>query len=354
MSLSEIQAVFYRFLAGALKKYSQSAIHEKKLFSLLKSHPFIQNPFFAALDRRFAARQSKNIGETISPFIFKKLFISGLIEKIHAADIVFCNVGGLISDHLEFYLPCYLFECFLAKELGKPVVSMNQTIAVNKALNRKMVAWVYSLLDYHVTREPLSADALIGMGIDKHRVMTSCDSAFAADYTIDESAAAYSTPSPALNHGGIGFAIRGDRGIDHVRTSELLKAVGQRFNAPVFFFTTCKAHDEHVYKKLSKTTELSYLDFNNDYRLLTHFLKNLDMVITDRYHAEFLRCLQPPLSFRSNRRQLSWRGFSDSSNTPLALNPSSICLWGSLLTALNLYIKKNRRFRSFWLPPRAA
>lgn len=284
-SSSEIENEFERLLKSLLAKSKKRLGYEQKIFNFVEHGALFNNPFINSINSKFSEKYSKNVTETISPFLFKRSFFENQVKKIQSADIVLCNAGGFLSDHLEFYVPSYLFECYLAKKLGKTVISMNQSISIKKSLNRKMVSVIYKMLDFNMTREPVSADELIEMGVDKNRVVASCDAAFGSDYNTDKNAIDSMVKKNNLGKGGIGLAIRGDRKIDYQKIIHLMKFIKNKFKKKVYFIATCKAHDMPVFKKLSKDCELFYIEDLNDYRLLTQLLKHLDFIITDRYHA---------------------------------------------------------------------
>ena len=281
----ELENIFNGLILKLIKKNKKGIVLEQKLFNSIYNNPAFNNSIFQELNRRFSEKYSKNISETITPFIFRNLSFAKQMEKIQQSDFVLCNTGGLIADHLDFYLPSYLFECFLAKKLGKPTISLNQSIAVNKPLNRAMVSLIYGMLDFHMTREPISTNKLIDMGIDKNRIITSCDTAFATDYNVDKITIEKLVKRNRLKDGGIGIAIRGDRNVNYPKVIDTIKLLKRKFKKRVYFIATCKAHDMCVYNKLSKVCNILYLDDLNDYRVLTNLIKFLDIVITDRYHA---------------------------------------------------------------------
>jgi hypothetical protein len=80
-----------------------------------------------------------------------------------------------------------MFECFLAKKMGKKVVKVNKTIDVQDLLNKKMGSFVYKKLDLHITREPLSQRDLVGMGMPESKVIVCADSGFSANFQIGKS-----------------------------------------------------------------------------------------------------------------------------------------------------------------------
>lgn len=305
-SESEIENKFNKLLANLLKKNKNNIAIENKLFNIFHHNQISNSVLFSYLNRRFAEKYSKTISETLSPFLFRNLYFFEQVKKIQNADVVLCNTGGLIADHLEFYLPAYLFECFLAKKMGKPVITMNQTISVRKMLNYSMVAMVYKMLDCHMTREPISTNVLMNMGIDEKQIISSCDSAFAADYEADSSLLNKLVKRNRISTGGIGISIRGDRPVDFTKISNTINLLKQEINKPVFFFASCKAHDMSVYKKLTKMCEIQYIEDLNDYRLLTNLLKYLDIVITDRYHSAIFSIIAktPLLAFRPQTTKL--------------------------------------------------
>jgi polysaccharide pyruvyl transferase WcaK-like protein len=282
----EILNEFERFLNTMLLKQNGARLrYEKRIQKFISAYPLFNNQLFGKLNARFSKKYTRGISETLYPFIFRQSVFMDQICKIQSADVVISNSGGLFSDHLEFYLPSYLFELFLAKKLGKTVISMNQSISIKKPINRKMLFQIYSMMDFHMTREAISMAELVDMGIPGERVIASCDSAFAADFTVTEPDIQRILEKNNLTAGGVGIAIRGDRKVDYQKLKNLIDLVRQKYQKKIYFFSTCKAHDMAVFKALSKSSGIFLLQDENNYKLLTQQMKYLDLIITDRYHV---------------------------------------------------------------------
>ncbi len=260
------------------------AAFEEKIIRAIEKSFLLQNGFSKYVDHKVRAHYTRGIFETIKPYVFRQYYARETVEAIKQADIVICNGAGLIADHLKKYLPLILFQCYLAKSLGKKVALINQSIALEDALTSRLASVVYPLIDVHTTREPISADVLRQWRVPAERIISSCDAAFASTKD-DRNTGVSEEKVKAIPEGSIALIIRGDRPVDYSMWAEVVHHLINNIRRKVFLVSTCKAHDQHIYKELSKRCQVDQLLNEYDHHDLITMLKRFDAVITDRYHA---------------------------------------------------------------------
>lgn len=283
-SYANIEKIFNKWFDEVTSVPPSNVKRERKIADFLDKNILFNNYFFQKIDEEIKYRFSRGIIETIKPFLLKKYYSHQLIEKIKNADLVIYNAASLNSDRHRYYLPMGLFECFLAKKLGKKVIAANQTVDIVDPLNFKIVSFVYKSLDLFTTREPCSNEILSKMGLDESKIISSCDSAFAADFHIEDDINEI-TQNEGIIKGDIGVIIRGDnKSIDYKTWTDIIDHIQNKCNKQVFLLFTCIAHDEIVYKKLSTLCSIKKLSAFYDYPILINLMRCFDCIITDRYH----------------------------------------------------------------------
>lgn len=276
----DIASVFERWTEKVLSTDKNKAEQQRRLLRLYRDNALVKNPVIAGIDAFVASRHTLPLTDIIAPRLFGDYFAVEVIERIKRSDSVVFNGGGLLADHLEKYLPGFLFECYLAKKLGKKVYAVNQTLAVKKPKTRRIVSFVYRMIDGHLVREPLSIRELVSYGIREEKVIGSCDSAFALDPSGWKL-----PPAPGIGEGTVALIIRGDRPVRYEQWGTVVNHLVRRRGKKVLFVHTCKAHDDKVARKLSREWRIDHLKTMHDYPETIGILEKCDMVISDRYHG---------------------------------------------------------------------
>lgn len=281
---NSVEGVFRGWFEETVEAASRSGKNGKRISDFLDGNILFRNRLFGRFDEKVKARYSRGLVETLKPYMLRKYQAGQFIEKIHAADCVLFNGAAIVADRFDFYLPAVLFECCLAKWLGKKVFTVNQTIDVEDSSNAEMVSHVYNLLDLHLTREPLSRDALLKLGVGEEKVVPSCDAAFAADYRAMTPASEL-LGKEGVGKGSVGLVIRGDRKMDFDAwarvVDHLVKARGKKVHLPF----TCVTQDRHVYEELAGRCDIAGFSRFYDYKDLSLLFGSFDYLISDRYHA---------------------------------------------------------------------
>lgn len=281
---NDVESVFRKWFEEATGGTPQSVKKGKRMSDFLDKNILFQNRIFQQVEEKVKARFSRGLTETFKPFLLRKYAAHQFIEKIKSVDCVLFNGTAIVADRFSFYLPALLFECYLAKRLGKKVFTANQTIDIEDPLNAEMVSHIYRSLDLHLTREPLSKDALLRLGVEEEKVVSSCDAAFAADYQATDQVSRL-VEEEGLQKGAVGLVIRGDRNIDFETWARIVDHLESVRKKRVFLAFTCITQDEHVYKDLAKRCNLRRLSRFYDYKELTRLLERFDYLFSDRYHA---------------------------------------------------------------------
>ena len=281
---NNVESVFSKWFEETTGATRQSVKYGKWMSDFLDSTILFRNRIFQKVEEKVKARFSRGLVETFKPFLLKKYFAYQFIEKIKSVDCVLFNGTAIVADRFSFYLPAILFECYLARRLGKKVFTVNQTIDIEDPLNAEMVSHIYGNLDLHLTREPLSKDALLRLGVEEEKLISSCDAAFAADYQATNQASQL-LEKEGLRKGAVGLVIRGDRNVDFETWARIIDHLEKVRGKKVFLAFTCITQDGHVYNELAKRCNLVRLSRFYDYKELTLLLESFDYFISDRYHA---------------------------------------------------------------------
>jgi polysaccharide pyruvyl transferase WcaK-like protein len=281
---NNVESVFSKWFEETTGVTRQSVKNGKWMSDFLDNNILFHNRIFQKVEEKVKARFSRGLMETFKPFLFKKYFAYQFIEKIKSVDCVLFNGTAIVADRFSFYLPAILFECYLARRLGKKVFTVNQTIDIEDPLNAEMVSHIYRNLDLHLTREPLSKDALLRLGVEEEKLISSRDAAFAADYQATNQVS-HLLEKEGLRKGAVGLVIRGDRNVDFETWARIIDHLEKVRGKKVFLAFTCITQDEHVYNELKKRCNLVRISRFYDYKELTLLLKSFDYLITDRYHA---------------------------------------------------------------------
>ncbi len=281
---NSVESVFSKWFEETTGVTRQSVKNGKWMSDFLDSNILFRNRIFQKVEEKVKARFSRGLMETFKPFLLKKYFAYQFIEKIKSVDCVLFNGTAIVADRFSFYLPAILFECYLARRLGKKVFTVNQTIDIEDPLNAEMVSHIYRNLDLHLTREPLSKDALLRLGVEEEKLISSCDAAFAADYQATNQVSEL-LEKEGVRKGAVGLVIRGDRNVDFETWARIIDHLEKVRGKKVFLAFTCITQDGHVYNELAKRCNLLRFSRFYDYKELTLLLESFDYLISDRYHA---------------------------------------------------------------------
>lgn len=281
---NNVERVFGNWFEETTGMTRQSVQTGKKISEFFDTNILFRNRLFQQLEEKVKARFSRGVMETLKPFLLKKYHAYQFIEKIKSVDCVLFNGTAIVADRFDFYLPAHLFECYLAKRLGKKVFSINQSIDIENPLNAEMVSHIYRNLDLHLTREPLSRNALLKLGVEEEMLISSCDAAFAADFQTTIQASQLHEKE-GLRKDAVALVIRGDRNVDFGTWARIIDHLEKVRGKKVFLAFTCITQDEHVYNELAKRCNLMRLSRFYDYKELTLLLERFDYLISDRYHA---------------------------------------------------------------------
>ncbi len=287
----QIRRIFDSWCAQIDQADSARGRRQRNLIGRCQNSWFQNNLFVQALDRRLHKVKTRGLIETIAPYLLRDAFRDRFKTLVRAVDTVAFNGGGLIADHLGYYLPGYLLELYYAHRQGKHVVTLNQTVAVSNPLLRKMVSEVYRDLDFHVVREPPSQEALVNLGVEPRRIRVAPDTAFAAgQMTIDAPSRGQATTPPRPPK-RIAIIPRGDRGL-HLPFWQSVFQQGiaeKKYRLSVVH--TCQAHDHRLTQSLRKRLPLEVIDWRGDYHRIIRTLAGFDCVLTDRYHGAIFAIL---------------------------------------------------------------
>jgi polysaccharide pyruvyl transferase WcaK-like protein len=233
--------------------------------------------FFSPIEYFFIKKYTRGLFETIEPYFIRGIMYRRLISKIEKADIIIFNGAGLIADHIKKFVPCYLFECYLAIKYNKPIVSVNQSMHINDDILCNAVLYIYSHMNRHFVREPIAKDNLINMGVDGSTIDVVPDTAFLVQING-------SVKNSVRDKCHIAITIRGDRKYDFTALITIVKMLQMKGNK-ITFVHTCYAHDKKILKQLHNR-KCSVTEIINDtYEEVIVALSNNAILITDRYHA---------------------------------------------------------------------
>jgi polysaccharide pyruvyl transferase WcaK-like protein len=281
---NDVAGVFRKWFEETTEVAPHIVMRQKRIADFLDRSILFRNRMFQRLEDRVKTRFSRGLVETAKPFLLRKYVAHQFLEKTKSVDCVLFNGAAIVADRFSFYLPAHLFECYLAKRLGKNVFTANQTIDIEDPLVAEMVSHVYGSLDCHLTREPLTRDVLLRLGVEEEKIISSCDAAFAAEYPETDQASRL-VEEEGLQKGAVGLVIRGDLDVDFETWALIIDHLVSVRKKQVFFAFTCIAHDEDVYKELAKRCNVRRLSRFYDYKELARLMERFDFLLSDRYHA---------------------------------------------------------------------
>lgn len=319
----DVAGVFGKWFEEATKAASPIVRRQERILDYLDRSILFRNRMFRSLEDRVKARHSRGIMETAIPFLFRRYSAHRFLEKVKSADFVLFNGTAIVADRFPFYLPAHLFECYLAKRLGKKVITANQTLDTEDPLVTEMVSFVYGSLDGHLTREPLSRNVLLKLGIDEEKIITSCDAAFAADYSAGDPGSRLAEDE-GVESGSVALVVRGDRKVEYEAWALIINHLESVWKKQVFVVFTCIAQDLHVYRELSKRCDVKRLSRFYDYPELEQLLSRFDYMITDRYHALIfgIRAGTPVIPINPAYRTIKTEGLFRHFDYPIRVIPS--------------------------------
>ena len=298
-----------------LTNYSNRRIKwEEKILHFLETNPLFTRGPLHWVERQFQNKMTLGLQQALWPYIFRAAYASRLIKKIKNADIVLMYGSGT-ADHVQKYLTSFLLEIYLAKKLGKKVATVNQTASFKNPLPQRILKVIYSLMDFHSTREAPSRDYLVGIGIPEEKILLSCDGAFGlSDSRTDVSKI---IKREKLPNGYIAIQIRGDRKVDISLWKNIILKLKNEYGREVIFIHTCQSHDEKIVKRLHEKTGLKTTAQFYDYPIVIELLRHASLLITDRYHgAVFAMMSQTPLvTIHPHSHKI--QGLTDLSGYPL-------------------------------------
>jgi polysaccharide pyruvyl transferase WcaK-like protein len=249
---------------------------ERRLADLLAGRGFTGG-LWSPLDRWSRTRTGLSFVNAIEPRLLRAHEATRLREQIAAADVVLFNAGGLLADHLGRYLPERLFELYLAQRSGKPTAVVNYSAGLDEPSNVALAREVLGRVGLHVTREPLTRDRLLELGVSDDRILVSPDTAFAVD------------PPPAAppSSGSVEIAlmIRGDRPADVDAWAALVDALRARYRARVHYLCGCAKNDPPLRRALASRCRLDDDGVFLDHPELMRKLARTSLLISDRYHG---------------------------------------------------------------------
>ncbi len=85
--------------------------------------------------------------------------------------------------------------------------------------------------------------------------------------------------------GCVGLSLRGDGNFDCDAWVKIISHLQKKQRKRVYFVFNCKAHDHHIYRKLSQKIEVLTFSQYYDFPVVLNLMKAFDMIISDRYHA---------------------------------------------------------------------
>lgn len=242
----------------------------------------------------------------------RRYSLEGLKTAIDRADAVVFNGGGLLADHLGNYLPERLFELYLAKQSGKPVVIANYSLSLQREAHRELAAPVLRSMDLHLVREPASVAQLLDLGVDRARIIDSLDAAFALSVLP-----AVATASPPR----IGLMIRGDRPVDFAAWGRFVERLRAQTGAEIHYLQNCRKYDPAVRCRLARYCRLDDTGAFPSLMQARTGISGLQLLITDRYHGVVFAMLSGvpvvPIAATTHKTQ----GLLDAAGYPLSCLP---------------------------------
>ena len=320
--VAQVTETFERWAGEARNYRPRRARFESAVVHALNNWPLFNNPLRRAIDRWVERRYSLGLIEAAIPYLFRHHCASIVVEEIAAADVVVFNGTGLISDHLAQYMPGHLLEVFLALQMNKRVVTVNQTVHLTRSELIQMVRVLYKSTDMNLVREPLSSEHLIQMGVSPERVVVSGDSAFA----IPESAVPEmleAAQREGIDEQTVLLTVRGDRctDVDIDAWAALVDHVQQTLKRKVVWVHTAPPQDDAIARALHDRCGIHIAHRDYGYLEVIGLMKHAGLVLTDRYHACIFAIIAgcPVLPFESNTWKI--RGLFKFFEYPLAVQP---------------------------------
>lgn len=263
------------------------------------------------LDRKARRHTGLDAIGLLRPRLLRRASARQWLRAIESADLVAFNAGGLLADHLINFLPERLFQLYLAKQLGKPVVLLNYSLALHRDAHQALAAPVLRELDLHVLREQRSRESLLSMGIAEERIVCTQDAAFAHVPALT------AKPSGAR----IGIMLRGDREVDDAVWARVLDKLAQATGAEIHFLPNCFKYDPPVRERLNRQFPLSDDGQFPSLQGSMQRISEMDLLITDRYHGVVFAALvgTPVLPMAATTHKMP--GLLDALDYPLACRP---------------------------------
>ena len=297
--------------AACLSSDDHRAVFESWLARRV-SQPISRSGLLAPLDRIARRHTGMKFIDSLEPRFLRSHHTRELVKRIQAADAVVFSGGGLIADHLDNYLPERLFQLYLAKRFNKPVAIANYSLALAEPRHRALAEPILCAIDLHLTREALSAEALIRFGVAPERIISSFDSAFALSDMETQ---------PKAPERKIGLMIRGDRPVDFVAWSELIDRLRETHDCRIHYLQNCRKYDPPVRRKLAKHCRMDDDGRFPDLRSQFSALSEMQLLITNRYHGVVFSILSgvPVLAAQATTHKIS--GLLQAIDYPLEILP---------------------------------
>jgi len=343
-SQEDIERIFNEWFDQITSFSHRIVKFETWVLSFLDNSFLFNNRIFRKIDKKVQDKFSMGLIEALKPYILRNYYSYRLVSQIKSADIVVSN-AHFLADHLIFYLPLGMFEVFLAKKLGKKVITVNQTVSVTGPLAFSITSFVYKMVDMHITRDPISKNVLIKMGVDDDRIVVSADSAFAIDISDGKDVKSL-IEKEGIQKGSVAVIIRGDRDVHYESWMKVISHIQEKYGREVFYLFTCKSHDEHVFKKLAKICRLHKLSKYYDYPILIQIMRNFDFVITDRYHGAIFAILSNTPVIPVDAQTFKTKGLFMQFDYPIeVLNTLSVNSYDSMVESIERVVKNQREIK---------
>ncbi|MCG8369874.1 MAG: polysaccharide pyruvyl transferase family protein [Proteobacteria bacterium] len=310
-SAADAEAFLERWRARVQRAAGRTGPLGGRVRRTFENNVVTRSNWFRRIDRSVQRRMSRGLVETASPYLFRGGYAREIVDRISAADLVIFNGGAFVADHLDKYLPMPLFELYLAKSMGKPAAVVNHTVAIERPSNRALVAYVYSLLDCLMIREPRSRDRIIDLGIDPDRILQSCDAAFGLPLQT------VAAPAARQPTGKVGVCVRGDRTVLADYWADVARHLQETLGLDVTFFFTSRQQDKRAFEEIrDRYAPIKHLPFC-DYAPLLNTIEAFDFVITDRYHATIFAILVATPFVTIDSNTFKTRGLMDMVGYPV-------------------------------------
>jgi len=276
----------------------------KSKFKLIP-HKLLSN----LLKKRLPYECAEQIFEIAFNLFTKFPELKGRIRDLITSDWIVVSGDGIMADIFEKSAFDALLDVYFAKKLNIPTIIVNHSVNFSDNVffefYKKMSFSAH--LKAVVVREKRSLERLKEYGFQNEKLYLRYDCAFLVN-SLSKSAG-----ESALKIRGIntkqklaGIVIRANRPttqklnlVSYKNLINFLKASGF---SPLFL-TSCPYHDYKVGIKLAKDLNLTLLsDYNYCYAEYIAILKNMDIVVSDRYHTVVFCFLAntPFVAFKGN------------------------------------------------------